>query len=76
MFDLGDELDAMDLPQLFETLLNKLSNVRSVVRTYPEAKLALIIAASRLAELASEGFQITRVTPVKSTTRPQPQQNQ
>ena len=81
MFDLGDDLDAMALPQLLETLLDKLGNIRSVVRTYPEAKLALIVAVSRLAELTSEGFQITRVpspikSPIKSMTRPQPPQNQ
>lgn len=33
-----------DHPQVLETLLDKLSNIRSVVRTYPEAKLALIVA--------------------------------
>ena len=77
MFDLGDDLDAMALPQLLETLLDKLGNIRSVVRTYPEAKLTLIVAVSRLAELTSEGFQITRVpSPIKSMTRPQPPQNQ
>lgn len=37
MFDLGDELDAMDLPQLLGTLLDKLADIRSVVRAYPEA---------------------------------------
>jgi len=77
MFDLGDELDAMALPLLLETLLDKLANIRSVVRTYPQAKLALIVAISRLAELTSEGFQITRVkSPIESMTHPQPQQNQ
>jgi len=57
MFDLGDDLDALALAQLLETLLDKLGNIRSVVRTYPEAKLALIIAVTRLAELTSEGFR-------------------
>jgi len=81
MFDLGDDLDAMDLPQLLETLLDKLGNIRSVVCTYPEAKLALIVAVGRLAELTSEGFQITRVpspkkSPIESMTQPQLQQNQ
>jgi hypothetical protein len=73
MFALGDELDAMKLPQLLETLLDKLSNIRSVVRTYPEAKLALIVAVNRLAQLTAEGYAITRMP---SMTRPQPQQNQ
>jgi len=89
MFELGDELDAMTIPQLLETLLDKLSNIRSVVRTYPEAKLVLIVAVSRLAEITSEGFQITRIpspmpsrmespvkTPLQSMTRPQLQHNQ
>ena len=77
MFDLGDDLDAMALPQLLETLLDKLDNIRSVVRTYPEAKLALIVAVNRLAELTSEGFQITRMkSPIKSMTQPQLPQNQ
>ncbi|HEX3471073.1 MAG TPA: hypothetical protein VHT28_07790 [Silvibacterium sp.] len=80
-FALSDELDAMTIPQLLETLLHKLSNIRSVVRTYPEAKLALIVAIDRLAGITSEGFQITRIpstarSPAKSMTGPQLQQNQ
>jgi hypothetical protein len=58
MFYLGDELDAMDLPQLLGTLLDKLADIRSVVHAYPEAKLALIVAVNRLAVLTSGGFQI------------------
>jgi hypothetical protein len=81
MFAFGDKLDAMDLPQLLETLHDKLANIGSVVRTFGEAKLALIVATSRLAELTSEGFQITRMpAPMKShmqsMTPPQPKQNQ
>jgi hypothetical protein len=89
MFALGDELDAMTIYQLLETLLDKLSNVTSVVRTYPDAKQTLVIAIDRLAQLTSEGFQITRIpsTPrpafespvqsaIESTTGPQLPQNQ
>ena len=61
MFALGDQLDAMTIYQLLETLLDKLDNVRSIVRAFPEAKQTLVIAINRLAELASEGFAITKV---------------
>lgn len=85
MFALGDELDAMTIYQLLETLLAKLSNITSVVRTYPEAKQTLVIAIDRLAQLTAEGFQITRIpadrspafrSPIESTTAPQLPQNQ
>ena len=89
MFALGDELDAMTVYQLLETLLDKLSNIASVVRAYPEAKQTLVIAINRLAQLNSEGFQITRIpanprpairmrppSPMNSMTPPQVPQNQ
>ena len=87
MFALGDQLDAMTIYQLLETLLDKLNNVRSVVRAFPEAKQTLVIAINRLAELSAEGFAITRVprrpstpvtpkSPMPSMTPPQPAQNQ
>ena len=89
MFALGDELDAMTVYQLLETLLDKLSNIASVVRAYPEAKQTLVIAINRLAQLNSEGFQIVRIppnprpairmraqSPMNSTTPPQLPQNQ
>jgi hypothetical protein len=85
MFALGDELDAMTIYQLLETLFDKLSNVTSVVRTYPEAKQTLVIAIDRLAQLTSEGFQITRIpanpapsfkSPIESMTATQLPQNQ
>lgn len=85
MFALGDELDAMTIPQLLETLLDKLSNVTSVVRAYPEAKQTLVIAVDRLAQLTCEGFQISRIpsnprlavkASIISMTTPQLSQNQ
>lgn len=87
MFALSDELDAMTIPQLLETVHEKLANITSVVRTYPEAKLAVIVAVQRLAELTAEGFAITKAprrapmpatpgTPIPSMTPPQPAQNQ
>jgi len=85
MFALGDELDAMTIYQLLETLLDKLSNITSVVRAYPEAKQTLVIAINRLAQLTSEGFQITRIpanprpafkSPIASMTAPQLPHNQ
>ena len=87
MFALGDQLDAMTIYQLLETLLDKLDNIRTIVRAFPEAKQTLVIAINRLAELASEGFAITKVparaqaqssarNPIRSMTPPQPQQNQ
>ena len=86
MFALGDQLDAMTIYQLLETLLDKLDNIRTIVRAFPEAKQTLVIAINRLAELTSEGFAITRIptlspasparTPMPSMTHAQPQQNQ
>ena len=86
MFALGDQLDAMTIYQLLETLLDKLDNIRTIVRAFPEAKQTLVIAINRLAELTSEGFAITRVptrlpasparTPTPSMMHAQPQQNQ
>ena len=83
MFALGDQLDAMTIYQLLETLLDKLDNIRTIVRAFPEAKQTLVIAISRLAELTSEGFAITKVprrapmpvSPMPSMTPPQPRQN-
>jgi hypothetical protein len=63
MFALGDELDAMTIQRLLETLLDKLSNVTSIVRPYLEAKQTLVITLDRIAQLNSEGFQITRIPP-------------
>jgi hypothetical protein len=74
----------MDLPQLLGTLLDKLADIRSVVRAYPEAKLALIVAVNRLAVLTSGGFQInsneisngfndTPASPAESTRAHEPQ---
>jgi hypothetical protein len=84
MFALGDQLDAMTIYQLLETLLDKLDNIRTIVRAFPEAKQTLVIAINRLAELTAEGFAITKVpccapmprTPTQSMTSPQPAQNQ
>ncbi len=87
MFVLGDQLDAMTIYQLLETLLDKLDNIRTIVRAFPEAKQTLVIAINRLAELTSEGFAITKVprrapmpvtpkSPMPSMTPPQPAQNQ
>jgi len=87
IFALSDELDSMTIPQLLETVHDKLANITSVVRTYAEAKLAVIVAVQRLAELSAEGFAITRIprrpptaatpgSPMPSMTAPQPAQNQ
>ena len=66
MFRLNDALMAMDLPELLETLRDKLENILCFMRSYPEAKLALMIAIDRLNELTS----------AKSMTVSQPQPNQ
>ena len=88
IFALSDELDAMTIPQLLETVHAKLGNIRSVVRAYPEARLSVLVAVQRLAELTAEGFAIVKVarhapipgtsapTAIKSTTPSQPAQNQ
>jgi hypothetical protein len=67
---LYDQLISMDLPQLLETLEAKLENIHCILRCYPEAKLALIVAIKRLNECTGG------VSSVKSMTTPQPQQNQ
>jgi len=87
MYILCDELDAMTISQLLETLRDKLSNITSIVRAYPEAKQTLVIAIDRLAQLTAEGFAITKAparapapspakTSMPSMTPPQPTQNQ
>src|SRR5579862_3893073 len=63
IFALSDELDAMTIPQLLETVHDKLANITSVVRPYGEARLAVIVAVQRLAQLTADGFAITRGTP-------------
>jgi hypothetical protein len=60
IFALSDELDAMTIPQLLETVHDKLFEIRSTVRAFGEAKLAVIVAVQRLAELTAEGYAITR----------------
>ncbi len=86
-YALYEKLDAMTIYQLLETVHDKLADIRSVVRTFGEAKLAVIVAVQRLAELTAEGFAITRVpsrtpapyparTPTLSMTPSQPAQNQ
>jgi hypothetical protein len=85
MFDLSDELDAMTIPQLLETVHHKLGKITSVVRAFGEARLAVIVAIQRLGQLTAEGFAITKnprprpgvaPTPMQSMTHSQPQQNQ
>ena len=66
MANLGDELDAMDLRPLLEALLHKLDGISNMLRAYPEAKLALVVAINRLALL----------TQTESMTQQQLQQNQ
>jgi hypothetical protein len=50
---LGAQLDVLDLPELLLALHEKLNRIRSIVRAYPEARLALIITINRLARLTS-----------------------
>lgn len=70
MDQLYDELIVMDLPQLLETLEGKLENIRCVLRCYPEAKLALIVAIEHLnGRLRSPSSNQSMITP-------QPLQNQ
>jgi hypothetical protein len=66
MYDLNDQLEAMDTPQLLQTLRDKLQNIRLYLRCYPEAMLAITVAIERLTDL----------TRTPSITGPQPQQNQ
>ena len=66
MFRLNDAPMAMDLPELLETLRDKLENILCFIPGYPEAKLALMVVIDRLNELTS----------AKSMTVSQPQQNQ
>ena len=64
-------------PNSSEPSSQKLADIRSVVRAYPEAKLALIVAVNRLAVLASGGIGITRMkSPMESMTQLQALQNQ
>lgn len=51
MFRLSAQLEAMDIPQLLQTLQLKLDHITSIVRAYPEARLALNIAIARLNEV-------------------------
>jgi hypothetical protein len=66
MSQLNDELMAMDLPELLETLRGKLENILCFMRCYPEAKLTLMVTIDRLYELTS----------AESMTGPQPVQNE
>jgi|HubBroStandDraft_1064217.scaffolds.fasta_scaffold269105_1 hypothetical protein len=66
IYQLNDELEAMDMPQLLETLLQRLENIYCELRCYPEAKFTLIVAIDRL----------KAINPKKSMRQPQPQQNQ
>jgi hypothetical protein len=50
---LGAELDALELPDLLIALNEKLNRITSIVRAYPEARVALDIAIDRLARLTS-----------------------
>ena len=47
------ELDAMDLPRLLNTLLEKLDLLRAVIASYPEAQLIVAVASLRLSLLLS-----------------------
>ena len=47
------ELDAMDLPRLLNTLLQKLDLIHAIIPAYPEAQLILGLASCRLAEFLS-----------------------
>lgn len=63
---LGDQLDAMDLPDLLLALGQKLDRISSIVQPYPEARLTLIVAINRLNQLKDD----------ESNAYPQPQPNQ
>ena len=47
------ELDAMDLPRLLNTLLEKLDLIRAIIPAFPEAQLILAVASHRLAVILS-----------------------
>lgn len=51
MFRLRAQLDAMDIPQLLQTLQLKLDRITSIVRAYPEARLTLTTVINRLQAL-------------------------
>lgn len=66
MYHLNNQLEALDLPQLLETLRRKLDGIHCALRVYPEAQLTLAVAIDRLNGLS----------PAVSMTGPQTQQNQ
>lgn len=66
MYHLNDQLEALDLLQLLETLRRKLDGIRCTLRAYPEACLTLTVAIDRLNGLS----------PLVSMTEGETQQNQ
>jgi hypothetical protein len=67
MFRLNEELMAMDLPGLLETLRDKLENILCFMRSYPEAKLTLMVSIDRLNELtAAESMTVRQAQPNQS----------
>ena len=66
---LAAELDVLDLPELLLALNEKLSRITSIVRAYPEARLALVIALQRLEETNEQNA-------AESDTFPQNDSNQ
>ena len=84
MGGLNDQLEAMDTPQLLQTLRGKLEKIRCYMRCYPEALLALIVAIDRLTDL-SRAPSLSDVSSLSgapalsgapSMTGPQPEPNQ
>jgi hypothetical protein len=55
------ELDAMDLPRLLDTLLDKLDLISAILPAYPEARLLVGLASCRLATLRSSGVRPRRL---------------
>ncbi|MFZ0662827.1 MAG: hypothetical protein WAM66_09055 [Acidobacteriaceae bacterium] len=70
MSRLSAQLDAMDIPQLLQTLQLKLDRVTSIVRAYPEARLTLTIVINRLQALNDPAHN-SELNPPESNIRPQ-----
>jgi hypothetical protein len=57
------DLRAMEIPRLLLALQRKLNPIQSVVRAYPEARLALNIALERLKARDKAARSLQRLTP-------------
>lgn len=73
---LRDELDLMDIPELLQTLQEKLTRITSIVRAYPEARLTLSVTIDRLNMDHPNAGRPNQLNLAESIANLQRQQNQ